>query len=123
MAADSEDILAVKEWLSSEVKLERYADKLVTNGFISLKSCCNIDETVLDEVGIVLPYHRKRFLAFVEKLKEKLGAKLPNEANGVLTNTELIRQSEAVNEQQTSLIFLRTMKKKVSLRTVLLRHY
>lgn len=108
MAADSEDILAVREWLSSEVKLERYADKLVTNGFISLKSCCKIDETVLDEVGIVLPYHRKRFLAFVEKLKEKLGTKLPNEANGVVSNTELIGQSEAGNEQQTSLICLKS---------------
>lgn len=115
MAADSEDILAVKEWLSSEVKLERYADKLVTNGFISLKSCCNIDETVLDEVGIVLPYHRKRFLVFVEKLKEKLGAKLPNEANGVLPNAELIRQCEAGNEQQTSLIFLKNDEEKSEL--------
>ena len=105
MEAESEDIAAVKEWLAAEVKLERYADKLVSNGFISLEICCNINETVLDEIGIVMPYHRRRFLTFVEKLKEKLGVNLPNEENGVMSNAELIsRGSEAGNEQQTSLI-------------------
>ena len=105
MAADSEDIAAVKEWLASEVKLERYADKLVSNGFISLEICCSIDENVLDGIGIVLPYHRRRLLGFVEKLREKLGMNLTNEDNGVILNTELTSKGAGEgNETEKSLI-------------------
>ena len=105
MAADKEDIDAVKEWLASEVKLERYADKLLSNGYISLESCCKIDESALDEIGIVLAYHRKRFLGFVEKLREKLGVNLTNEDNGVISNTDLTRNGkDEGNEQEQSLI-------------------
>ena len=105
MAADNEDIVAVKEWLASEVKLERYADKLVSNGFISLKTCCSIDENALNEIGIVLPYHRRRFLGYVEKLREKLGVSLTNEENGVISSTELItHRSVGGNDQSGSLI-------------------
>lgn len=105
MAADNEDIAAVKEWLASEVKLERYADKLLSNGYISLEICCKIDESVLDEIGIVLAYHRKRFLGFVEKLREKLGVNLTNEDNSVIPNTNLIRNGKNEgNEQEQPLI-------------------
>ena len=105
MAVVNEHIEAVKDWLANEVKLERYADKLVSNGYISLEICCNIDENALDKIGIVLPYHRRRFLGFVEKLRDKLGMNLTNEDNGVISNTELISNgAEEGSEQEKSLI-------------------
>lgn len=105
MAAENEDIQAVKDWLANEVKLERYADKLVSNGYISLEICCNIDENALDKIGIVLPYHRRRFLGFVERLREKLGMNFTDKDNGVMSNTELISNgAEEGSEQEKSLI-------------------
>ena len=105
MAAENEDFEAVKDWLANEVKLERYADKLVSNGYISLEICCNIDENALDKIGIVLPYHRRRLLGFVEKLREKLGMNFTNNDNGDISNTELISNgAEEGSEQDKSLI-------------------
>ena len=93
MASDDTKIAAVREWLANEVKLDRYADKLLSNGFSSLETCCNIDESVLDEIGIVAPYHRKRFLQFVGKLRDKLSANNVTKKEilgGVSPSTELI---------------------------------
>ncbi|KAJ7371854.1 phosphatidylinositol-3,4,5-trisphosphate binding [Desmophyllum pertusum] len=99
MATAREEIDEVREWLLSEVRLDRYADKLELNGFTTLQICCTIDENALDKIGIQLPYHRKRFLMFVEKLKEKLGLNLlTNEEDGVTSNMELT-SSETGNEQ------------------------
>lgn len=97
MAAVNEDIEGVKEWLSSEVKLDRYADKLVSNGFTSLKSCCSLNENALDKMNIVMPYHRKRFLMYAEKLREKLGLGLTNGEDGITQSSGLTR---AGNEEQ-----------------------
>lgn len=104
MESDDTKIAAVREWLANEVKLDRYADKLLSNGFISLETCCNIDESVLDEIGIVLLYHRRRFLQFVGKLREKLSSN--NVINkgmlgGVTPSTELISNgAEQGNERE-----------------------
>lgn len=105
MAAENEDFEAVKDWLANEVRLERYADKLASNGYISLEICCNIDENALDKIGIRLPYHRRRFLGFVEKLREKLGMNFTNNDNGDISNTELISNgAEEGSGQEKSLI-------------------
>lgn len=107
MATAREDPDAVREWLLCEVKLDRYADKLVSNGFTSLETCCTINEDALDKMGIIMPYHRRRFLMFAEKLREKLGTDLTNEEgiDGVSSNMELIGQgSETGNKQESSLI-------------------
>lgn len=101
MAAVKEDIEAVKEWLSSEVKLDRYADKLVSNGFTSLKSCCTLNENALDKMNIAMPYHRKRFLMYAEKLREKLGLGLTNGEDGITQSSGLTSHGpEAGNEEQ-----------------------
>ena len=101
MATVKQDIDSVKEWLSSEVRLDRYADKLESNGFTSLELCCTLDENALDRMEIVLPYHRKRFLMYAEKLREKLGFGLTNGEEGTgLTS----HGSETGNEQQGPLI-------------------
>lgn len=107
MAAAKEDIEAVKEWLATEVRLDRYADKLESNGFTSLELCCTINENALDEMQIVLPYHRRRFLKFVEELRTKLDINmdLTIGEDGVISNTELTsHSSETGNEQQGPLI-------------------
>ena len=105
MAAAKEDIEAVREWLAAEVRLDRYADKLELNGFTSLELCCSINENALDKMQIVLPYHRRRFLNFAEKLREKLGLDLTNGEDGVTSNVDLtIHGSETGNEQQGPLI-------------------
>lgn len=101
MAAVKEDIEAVKEWLSSEVKLDRYADKLVSNGFTSLKSCCTLNDDALDKMNIVMPYHRKRFLMYAEKLREKLGLGLTNGEDRITQSSGLTSHGpEAGNEEQ-----------------------
>ncbi|XP_068702359.1 arf-GAP with Rho-GAP domain, ANK repeat and PH domain-containing protein 1-like isoform X3 [Montipora foliosa] len=106
MEADDAEIVAVKEWLSNEVKLDRYADKLVSNGFISLETCCSIDENVLDDIGIVLPYHRRRLLQFVEKLRDKLCANvvINNEMDNVVTSELLSNGAEEGNKRENLLI-------------------
>lgn len=105
MAGAKGDIEAVKEWLASEVRLDRYADKLESNGFTTLELCCTITENDLDKMQIVLPYHRRRFLMFAEKLKEKLGLAITNGEDSVSSNTELTSHgSETGNEQQSLLI-------------------
>ena len=83
MATVKQGTEAVKEWLSCEVRLDRYADKLESNGFTSLELCCTLNENALDQMEIVLPYHRKRFLMYAEKLREKLGLGLTNGDDGV----------------------------------------
>lgn len=106
MATAKEDFDAVREWLLAEVKLDRYAEKLESNGFTSLETCCSINEDALDKMGIVMPYHRKRFLMFTEKLREKLGMDFTNEEDGsVSPNTDVTTdRSETGTEQQDSLI-------------------
>lgn len=105
MASAKEDIEAVKEWLSSEVRLDRYADKLESNGFTSLELCCTLNENALDKMEIVLPYHRKRFLMYAEKLREKLGLGLTNGEDRVIPSTELTSHAaETGNEEQGPLI-------------------
>ena len=100
-----EDIEAVKEWLSCEVRLDRYADKLESNGFTSLELCCTLNENALDKMGIVLPYHRRRFLTYAEKLREKLGLGLINGEDGVTPSAGLTSHGlETGNEQQGPLI-------------------
>ena len=105
MAAVKQDIEAVKEWLSSEVKLDRYADKLESNGFTSLELCCTLNENALDKMEIIMPYHRKRFLMYTEKLREKLGLGLTNGEDGVTPSTGLTSHGpETGNEEQGPLI-------------------
>lgn len=107
MAAAKEDLEAVKEWLATEVKLDRYADKLESNGFTSLELCCSINENALDEMQIEAPYHRRRFLKFVEELKTKLGMNmdLTIGEDCVIANTELTsHSSETGNEQPGPLV-------------------
>lgn len=105
MATVKQDFEAVKEWLSSEVRLDRYAGKLESNGFTSLELCCTLNENALDKMEIVLPYHRKRFLMYAEKLREKLGLGLTNGEDGVTPNTGLTSHGpETGNEQQGPLI-------------------
>ena len=105
MATVKQDIEAVKEWLSSEVRLDRYAGKLESNGFTSLELCCTLTENALDKMDIVLPYHRRRFLTYAEKLRQKLGLGLTNGEDGVTPSTGLTSHGpEAGNEQQGPLI-------------------
>ena len=105
MATVKQDVEAVKEWLSCEVRLDRYADKLESNGFTSLELCCTLDENALDKMEIVLPYHRKRFLMYAQKLREKLGLGLTNGEDGVTPSVGLtIHGPETGNEQQGPLI-------------------
>lgn len=105
MATVKQDIEAVKEWLSSEVRLDRYADKLESNGYTSLELCCTLNENALDKMEIVLPYHRKRFLMYAEKLREKLGLGLTNGEDRVTRSTGLTSHGpETGNEQQSPLI-------------------
>ena len=105
MAGAKGDIEAVKEWLATEVRLDRYADKLESNGFTTLELCCAINEDDLDKMQIVLPYHRRRFLTYAEKLKGRLGLAITNGEDGVSSNTELTSHgSETGNEQPGLLI-------------------
>ena len=69
MSGESIGQAALREWLDKEVKLERYFDKFVAHGYGSLAACCNIDDAVLDEVGITPPYHRKRLIKYSETSK------------------------------------------------------
>ena len=105
MATVKQDTEAVKEWLSCEVRLDRYADKLESNGFTSLELCSNLNENALDKMEIVLPYHRKRFLMYAEKLREKLGLGLTNGEDGITPSAGLTSHGpETGNEQQGPLI-------------------
>ena len=79
MSGESIGQAALREWLDKEVKLERYFDKFVAHGYGSLAACCNIDDAVLDEVGITPPYHRKRLIKYSETLKERLGFPCPSQ--------------------------------------------
>lgn len=63
------ELSQLKEWLTNEVKLHRYFDKLVNYRFSSIESMKNLTESDLDAVGIVPPYHRTRLLKFCESLK------------------------------------------------------
>ena len=74
MSGESLEQIALREWLEKEVKLERYFDKFVAHGYASLEACCNINDSVLDKVGITPPYHRKRLLKFSESLKDRLSS-------------------------------------------------
>ena len=105
MATVKQGTEAVKEWLSCEVRLDRYADKLESNGFTSLELCCTLNENALDQMEIVLPYHRKRFLMYAEKLREKLGLGLTNGDDGVTPSAGLTSHGpETGNEQQGPLV-------------------
>lgn len=67
----SSELSELKEWLTNEVKLERYFDKLTNYGFGSLSLIQNLEESDLDSVGITPPYHRKRMLKFCKDLQMK----------------------------------------------------
>ena len=67
----SQEADSVRQWLVEEVKLERYFDKLVRHGYDSLQACCSIDGHVLDEMGVIPPYHRKRLLKYAEELRTR----------------------------------------------------
>ena len=88
----AEESLALREWLTEEVKLERYFDKLVSHGYVSLLACCSIDENVLDEIAITPPYHRKRLLKYVEDLRKKLAD--PSQHGPEPGNAGLIESTE-----------------------------
>ena len=104
MAAEDKDLEAVREWLSSEVKLKQYFDKLVLHGFKTLKTCSAIDENVLDMLEIKPPYHRKRFLMFSKSLRERLNA-VPNPKEEIsLPRVEQNHDFEKGNDQQNNII-------------------
>ena len=71
MSASRVELSELKEWLTNEVKLERYFEKLTKYGFSSLSLIQNLEESDLDLVGITPPYHRKRMLKFCKDLQTK----------------------------------------------------
>eukprot|EP01083_Nonionella_stella_P119344 356677_1 len=63
---------AVKRWLTDNVKLPKYYNLLLENGYDKLDFIRDIeDKTDLQEIGITLPGHQVRILMEINRLNEK----------------------------------------------------
>lgn len=85
------------EWLSHEVKLPQYCDIFLEQGFQSPSDCCEIDETVLDLLGIDKIGHRKRILVSCQKLAARFGL-----SNQLVSSTSRTYDDEIKAQQSLS---------------------
>jgi hypothetical protein len=107
MSASEVELSELKEWLTNEVKLERYFVKLTHYGFCSLSLIQNLDESDLDSVGITPPYHRKRILKYCKDLQMKrpphvkgeICPQTGNDHNEVSSTTEILRPERSENKE------------------------
>lgn len=102
------ELSELKEWLTNEVKLQRYLDKLTSHGFCSLESMKDLTEDDLDIVGIIPSYHRTRILKFCKSLSEKKDETAHvNDASLALTGSNSTETSDVIvdstNEDHISL--------------------
>ncbi|EDO34673.1 predicted protein [Nematostella vectensis] len=85
---DELELRELREWLTYEVHLDRYFDKLTEHGFCSLRLIKDLSEEDLDDLNIRPPYHRKRLLKFCSELGEQDNVAATSATESVETGSE-----------------------------------
>ncbi|XP_048589328.1 arf-GAP with Rho-GAP domain, ANK repeat and PH domain-containing protein 1 isoform X2 [Nematostella vectensis] len=85
---DELELRELREWLTKEVHLDRYFDKLTEHGFCSLRLIKDLSEEDLDDLNIRPPYHRKRLLKFCSELGEQDNVAATSATESVETGSE-----------------------------------
>eukprot|EP01084_Bolivina_argentea_P158020 275311_1 len=59
----------IKVWLENEVNLEEYYDVFIENGFEDIESLQDLDENIMNSIGITKVGHRMKLMKYIKNLK------------------------------------------------------